>query len=63
MTVFVLQRKCGDYYCGCGGGHILGVFSERPEVEDAWRDKVTELEVDELRWVPERLAYGEGAWT
>jgi hypothetical protein len=55
VKVFVLQRECGDYYCGCGGGHIVGVF---PNEEDAARagdggditKKVTPVEVGEARW-------------
>lgn len=25
MRLYVIQAECGDYYCGCGGGHILGI--------------------------------------
>ena len=23
--VYLVRGNCGDYYCGCGGGHVLAV--------------------------------------
>jgi hypothetical protein len=70
MKVWVLQRECGDYYCGCGGGHIVGVFLNE---EDASRagggdlvfEKVTPIEVGETRWYDQPRATGDTAkaWT
>jgi hypothetical protein len=28
---FVLRASCGDYYCGCGGGHLLGIADTEEE--------------------------------
>lgn len=25
--IYVVRGDCSDYYCGCGGGHLLGVAS------------------------------------
>jgi hypothetical protein len=27
MKLFLLQMQCSDYYCGCGGGHPVGIYT------------------------------------
>jgi hypothetical protein len=27
VKVWLVRAECGDYYCGCGGGHLVGVYS------------------------------------
>jgi hypothetical protein len=67
VKVWVLQRECGDYYCGCGGGHIVGVFG--PDGVPAGLvleyDRVTPVEVGETRWYEQPRATGDTtkAWT
>lgn len=68
MKVWVLQRECGDYYCGCGGGHIVGVFLSEEDASravggDLMFEKVTPIEVGEVRWKKEPLATSATAWT
>lgn len=60
-SVYVLQRECGDVYCGCGGGHIVGVFTKPPEMTDLL-DTVTAIPLDQARW-REGLWEPAGAWT
>lgn len=28
-VVYIVRGDCGDYYCGCGGGHILGASLDK----------------------------------
>jgi hypothetical protein len=67
VKVWVLQRECGDYYCGCGGGHIVGVFPEDgvPAGLVLEYDRVTPIEVGETRWYdqPRATADTTKAWT
>lgn len=30
-SVWVVQSECYDYYCGCGGGHIIAALDHEPE--------------------------------
>jgi hypothetical protein len=32
MKVWVLHGECGDYYCGCGEGHLIGVTANYDEI-------------------------------
>lgn len=32
---YIIHGECGDYYCGCGEGHIIGVTLNPDEVADA----------------------------
>ena len=25
MKLWLVRANCGDYYCGCGGGHVVGI--------------------------------------
>ena len=31
MKVWLVRGDCGDYYCGCGGGHVLAVATDGDE--------------------------------
>lgn len=65
-TLYVAQRSCGDYYCGCGGGHIVGVFTtEDAALKAADGEKVTAIETDVAKGKePEGWGYGfDGGWT
>ncbi len=33
LTVWVVSGNCGDYYCGCGLGHLLGVAFTAEDAE------------------------------
>jgi hypothetical protein len=53
--VYVVQRHCDDYYCGCGGGHIAGIYLSDAEAQDAATApystmRVTKIRVGEQRW-------------
>jgi hypothetical protein len=37
VTVWLVRAHCGDYYCGCGGGHLVGVYSTEALASDAAR--------------------------
>lgn len=54
MKVYVLQRECSDYYCGCGGGHIHGIFLTEAEARERatdFFDNVTEVTIgEEKQW-------------
>lgn len=41
-TVWVEQEECPDYYCGCGGGHIVAIY-------DSPHDGCIEVKLNELR--------------
>ena len=30
---WMVTAECGDYYCGCGNGHVLGVYATQEEAE------------------------------
>jgi hypothetical protein len=78
MIVYVAQRECGDYYCGCGGGHIVGVYASEEEAAHAAGSgtnephlkvgvdaTVTAVQVGETRWRehPWRHDDQKQAWT
>lgn len=47
--VWVKQVECGDYYCGCGGGHIVGVYVSKEAAEqDPLPDKLDDAGAPEL---------------
>jgi hypothetical protein len=67
--MWLLQVECMDYYCGCGGGHPVGLFSSRRRADRALEllnegtefaldlmATVTELEVDVVP-AQERMPY------
>ena len=29
MTLWMVAADCGDYNCGCGHGHVLGIYTEK----------------------------------
>jgi hypothetical protein len=31
MKLWVISAECGDYYCGCGLGHLIGVCTDYGE--------------------------------
>jgi len=33
LSVWVVSGECGDYYCGCGLGHLVGVATTLEEAE------------------------------
>lgn len=33
MQLWPIRANCGDYYCGCGGGHIVGIATSESEAE------------------------------
>ena len=33
--LWMVTAECGDYYCGCGHGHVLGIY---PSMEEAERE-------------------------
>jgi hypothetical protein len=33
LIAFLVRGECGDYYCGCGGGHIAAVALTEDEAE------------------------------
>lgn len=35
MIVFIVTAECGDYYCGCGHGHIVGVYDSEEQAQAA----------------------------
>lgn len=61
--IYLVQRGCGDYYCGCGGGHVILATPNKDLASYvAGRgDKVTEIPVGQLRWNPDD--YENRAWT
>ena len=30
-SIFLIRAECGDYYCGCGGGHVCAVADDVDE--------------------------------
>jgi hypothetical protein len=70
MKVWVAQVDCGDYYCGCGGGHIVGIYTDRRAAEGVLggsdRPDITEVELDTTRFQSDGPGMGlkyESAWT
>jgi hypothetical protein len=77
VKVWIAQRHCLDYYCGCGGGHIVGVFESEADAHEALKvlgmsdfdikylyGGITEVVVGEARWTPSPGAEQEyHAWT
>lgn len=35
MMLWIVAANCGDYYCGCGVGHVLGVYTSKDNAEAA----------------------------
>lgn len=33
-SVYVVSATCGDYYCGCGIGHLVGIALTRERAEE-----------------------------
>lgn len=31
--LYLVRAECGDYYCGCGGGHVCAVATSRADAE------------------------------
>lgn len=67
--VWVLQMKCPDYYCGCGGGHIVGIYeteesaqreAEELDLED-WNRQITEVILEVTK--PYKLEEVNKEWT
>lgn len=46
--VWIITAECGDYYCGCGVGHLLGIAT-------------TEAEAERIRLEGERAEHSYGA--
>lgn len=46
--VYLVQVECPDYYCGCGGGHVVGIFTTREKAEEQ-KGSVTPISLDEVR--------------
>jgi hypothetical protein len=43
--LWIVTAECGDYYCGCGVGHLLGLYTSPEEAEKEralFADDVTE---------------------
>jgi hypothetical protein len=77
MMVWIVQEECPDYYCGCGGGHLVGIYTTAQEAHDVAvelgipeynrPDAITPVEIGVTR----RYSYGpnangdwvKGSWT
>ena len=33
MEIWLVRANCGDYYCGCGGGHVVGIATSKEDAE------------------------------
>lgn len=41
-TVYLVTANCGDYYCGCGTGHVIGASFNRSMADDMLGRAVSE---------------------
>lgn len=51
--LWLVRGDCGDVYCGCGGGHILGVATSADEASRIEEEAHTKESYGRKRW-----AYG-----
>lgn len=75
--MWIVQMECGDYYCGCGGGHVVGVYDDPQRAYDAAVEvgvpdydrakAVTRVEMNETRKYDYHATPGgdwsTGSWT
>jgi hypothetical protein len=47
----VVRADCGDFYCGCGGGHVLGLARDDAEVSAIIAVAEGATSYDRKRWI------------